>query len=224
MFCCFCHHLNCYVKLLWPRWLFSLQRREGWDLLERGGHLHPRLPGVWRGGGSIFWWIWTKWILKRKRTFGKETRKRWGQFCPLAALCSSSWRARGCQLHHEGDRKLHRAFGSPNNGESPNFKFQGASPNEQEKRDGWCPNWENAISEVGRQLWNRPRMEVPSDFFSTTSEEKWRTGRWSLEGDGGEVEEKLLFLSKKAKCLWLEPVLGGVICPVRWHPPDDGRK
>ena len=33
-----------------------------------------------------------------------------------------------------------------------------------------------------------------------------------------------LFLSKKAKCLWLEPVLGGVICPVRWHPPDEGRK
>ena len=46
-------------------------------------------------------------------------------------------------------------------------------------------------------------MEVPSDFFSSTSEEKWRTGRWSLEGDGGEVEEKLLFLSKRSiVCDW----------------------
>ena len=48
---------------------------------------------------------------------------------------------------------------------------------------------------------NHPRMEVPSDFFSSTSEEKWRTGRWSPEGDGGEVEGKLLFLSQKENCL-----------------------
>ena len=39
---------------------------------------------------------------------------------------------------------------------------------------------------------NHPRMEVPSDFFSSTSEEKWwRTGRWSPEGVGGEAEMKL---------------------------------
>ena len=63
---------------------------------------------------------------------------------------------------------------------------------------------------------NHPRMEVPSDFFSSTSEEKWwRTGRWSPEGVGGEVEEKLLFFSKKSIILLLEPVLGGVIYPVR---------
>ena len=34
-------------------------------------------------------------------------------------------------------------------------------------------------------------MEVPSDFFSTRSEEKWRTGRWSPEGVGGDEEEEL---------------------------------
>ena len=46
---------------------------------------------------------------------------------------------------------------------------------------------------------NHPRMEVPSDFFSTTSEEKWRTGRWIPEGDGGEVEEKLLIFEQEVQ-------------------------
>ena len=40
------------------------------------------------------------------------------------------------------------------------------------------------------------RLEVPSDFFPTTSEEKWRTGRWSPEGDGGVEEEELQFLAR----------------------------
>ena len=40
---------------------------------------------------------------------------------------------------------------------------------------------------------NHPRMEVPSDFFSTTSEEKWRTGRWSPEGDGGAEGSTFIF-------------------------------
>ena len=48
---------------------FSLQRREGWDLLERGGHLHPRLPKVWRRDGSLLWRNRTKWLLKRKGAF-----------------------------------------------------------------------------------------------------------------------------------------------------------
>ena len=38
------------------------------------------------------------------------------------------------------------------------------------------------------------------------------------------MEEKLLFFSKKSIILLLEPVLGGVIYPVRWHPPDNGRQ
>ena len=37
------------------------------------------------------------------------------------------------------------------------------------------------------------RLEVPSDFFPTTSEEKWRTGRWSPEGDGGEERRTFIF-------------------------------
>ena len=36
-------------------------------------------------------------------------------------------------------------------------------------------------------------MEVPSDFFSKTSEEKWRTGRWSPEGDGGAERRTFIF-------------------------------
>ena len=111
-------------------WLFSLPRREGGHLLERGGHLHPLLPRVWRRNCSIFWWIWTKWLQQREGAFWKETRKRWGQFCPLAALSSPPSRTRGCQLHHEGDRKLQRALRSPNNGESPDFQLQRASPYE----------------------------------------------------------------------------------------------
>ena len=43
----------------------------------------------------------------------------------------------------------------------------------------------------GVAILNHPRMEVPSDFFSKTSEEKWKTGRWSPEGVGGEEEEEL---------------------------------
>ena len=41
-------------------------------------------------------------------------------------------------------------------------------------------------------------MEVPSDFFSTISEEKWRTGRWSPEGVGGDEEEELWFLNRRS--------------------------
>ena len=40
--------------------------------------------------------------------------------------------------------------------------------------------------------------------------------RWS----GGEA----FIFEEEVNCLWLGPVLGGVICPVRWHPPDNGRK
>ena len=42
--------------------------------------------------------------------------------------------------------------------------IKGASSYEQEERDGWCPNWADAISEVGRKL-NLSRMEVPLTFL-----------------------------------------------------------
>ena len=40
-------------------------------------------------------------------------------------------------------------------------------------------------------------MEVFPDFSSSTPEEKWKSGRWSPGKDGGEEEEKLLFLNKR---------------------------
>ena len=39
---------------LWTNCLFSLPRREVKHLLERGGHLHPLLPRMWRENCSIF--------------------------------------------------------------------------------------------------------------------------------------------------------------------------
>ena len=37
------------------------------------------------------------------------------------------------------------------------------------------------------------RLEVPSDFFLSTSKEKWRTGRRSPEGDGGAERRTFIF-------------------------------
>ena len=37
------------------------------------------------------------------------------------------------------------------------------------------------------------RLEVPSDFFPSTSKEKWRTGRRSPEGDGGAERGTFIF-------------------------------
>ena len=48
--------------------------------------------------------------------------------------------AKNILKHHAGDWQLHRAPGSPDHGESPNFEFQGASPNEQEERNGRSPS------------------------------------------------------------------------------------
>ena len=82
-----------------------------------------------------------------------------------------------------------------------------SSLNEQEEWNGWRLCWKNAISEVGWQL-NHPRMEVFPDFSSSTPEEKWKSGRWSPGKDGGEEEEKLLFLSRRSNfqatgvCVW----------------------
>ena len=51
-------------------------------------------------------------------------------------------------------------------------------------------------------------MEVFPDFSSSTPEEKWKSGRWSPGKDGGEEEEKLLFLSRRSNfqatgvCVW----------------------
>ena len=62
------------------------------------------------------------------------------------------------------------------------------------------------FSDTGSLIISRWRSTPTS--FSTTSEEKLSTGRGSLEGDGGEEEEKLLFLSRKFNfsaagvCLW----------------------
>ena len=56
-------------------------------------------------------------------------------------------------------------------------------------------------------------MEVFPDFSSTTPEEKWKSGRWSPGKDGGEEEEKLLFLRRKSIFQQLESVFGGVLFP-----------
>ena len=45
-------------------------------------------------------------------------------------------------------------------------------------------------------------MEVFPDFSSSTPEEKWKSGRWSPGKDGGEEEEKLLFLSRRSNLKW----------------------
>ena len=56
-------------------------------------------------------------------------------------------------------------------------------------------------------------MEVFPDFSSLTPEEKWKSGRWSPGKDGGEEEEKLLFLRRKSIFQQLESVFGGVLLP-----------
>ena len=57
---------------LWTNCLFSLPRREVNHLLERGGHLHPLLPRMWRENCSIFGWIWTKWLQQKQRAFWRK--------------------------------------------------------------------------------------------------------------------------------------------------------
>ena len=64
---------------LWTNCLFSLPRREVKHLLERGGHLHPLLPRMWRENCSIFG---RNGYSRNKEHFEKKTRKRWGQFYP----------------------------------------------------------------------------------------------------------------------------------------------
>ena len=47
----------------------------------------------------------------------------------------------------------------------------------------------------GMGILHHPRRS-PLTSFQTTSEEKWSTGRWSPEGDGGVEEEELQFLAR----------------------------
>ena len=55
---------------------------------------------------------------------------------------------------------------------------------------------------MGWQFLIIPGWRSPPTSSQTTPEEKWRTGRWSPEGDGGEEEEELLFLTGRFKSCW----------------------
>ena len=51
----------------------------------------------------------------------------------------------GRGVHHEGDRGLQRAPGQTIDGGSAYLKLQGASPDEQEERDGRLEGGEDAV-------------------------------------------------------------------------------
>ena len=58
----------------------------------------------------------------------------------------------GRGVHHDGDGRLQGAPRQAAHGESADLQLQGASPYEQEERDGWLEGGEDAVQEVGRRL------------------------------------------------------------------------
>ena len=79
-----------------------------------------------------------------------------------------------------------------------------------------CESWRPELSEnvVVFEIWRSPPTS-----FQTTSDEKWRTGRWSPEGDGGVEEEELQFFSKRFISNFRSQCLVGCFSPVWEHPP-----
>ena len=94
----------------------------------------------------------------------------------------------------------------------------------RKKRNGRSPSWANAISEVGWEFLIIPGWRSPPTSFQTTSDEKWRTGRWSPEGDGGVEEEELQFFSKRFISDFRSQCLVGCFSPVWEHPPTYDRE
>ena len=77
---------------------------------------------------------------------------------------------------------------------------------------------------MGWQFLIIPGWRSTPTSFLTTTDEKWRTGRWSPEGDGGVEEEELQFFSKRFISDFRSQCLVGCFSPVWEHPPTYDRE